>query len=154
MNTNSTPNQSIYRVLDANLNRAREGLRVMEEVARFITETKKYAKQLKAARAKLHKAAQALPRPEMIVLARNAAGDIGKEINPKIEFKRSSIAGLFQANAKRVQEALRVLEEFTKLLVNQSDKIGTGKIKTAATFKKIRFEVYNIEKYFIANILI
>jgi thiamine-phosphate pyrophosphorylase len=132
---------SLYRVIDANLNRAREGLRVMEEVARFIVETKKFAKKIKALRGQLQKAIKQIPSPEKIVLSRNSSGDIGKELNPKTEFKRDSLSGLFQANAKRVQEALRVLEEFSKLLA--------GGKATSTSFKALRFKVYQTEKDFI-----
>ena len=139
----SMDEKAIYRVLDANLNRAREGLRVMEEVARFVTETKRYARALKTARTKLQKATLALPSVEKLFLSRNSDGDLGKDLNPKLEFKRNSIAGIFEANAKRVEEALRVLEEFSKLISPSSAK----------QFKALRFNVYQLEKEFLSTVL-
>ena len=131
--------QSIYRVIDANLNRAREGLRVMEEVVRFVYETKKFARQIKSTRGKLQKAHKLIPDHEKLISSRNSKGDIGKDLNPKIEFKRTSFAGIFEANAKRVEEALRVLEEFSKLILSK-DK------KAPALFKALRFKTYDIER--------
>jgi len=140
---NQNNETSLYRVIDANLNRAREGLRVMEEVARFVYETKKFSRSIKALRGQLQKATKLIPSPEKIILSRNSKGDIGKELNPKTEFKRESIAGLFEANAKRVQEALRVLEEFSKLIPKNNNQ-------APVTFKELRFTIYQVEKEFIA----
>lgn len=125
-------NSKVLRIIDANTNRAVEGLRVMEEVARFILNKKLLTKQLKNMRSRLRQAAKKIDP----ILGRKVKKDVGRKSYTKSEKRRSSVKDIFTANAKRVQEALRVLEEFAKL----SDP-KLGKI-----YKDSRFKLYEIEK--------
>ena len=125
-------NSKVLRIVDANTNRAVEGLRVMEEVARFILDKKLLTKQLKNMRGCLRQAAKKIDP----ILGRKVSKDVGRKSYTKSEKKRNSIKDVFTANAKRVQEALRVLEEFSKL---SNPKIGK-------IYKDLRFKIYQIEK--------
>ncbi|MBU0672443.1 MAG: thiamine-phosphate pyrophosphorylase [Candidatus Margulisbacteria bacterium] len=122
----------VERIIDANINRAVEGLRVMEEVARFVVEAKKMTEQLKKMRSRVRKLAKQFAG----IKQRKALTDVGNKLYTKSEKKRKTIKDVVVANAKRVQEALRVLEEFSKLI-----KPSLGK-----SFKTIRFKVYDLEQ--------
>ncbi len=96
------------RIIDANLNRACEALRVLEEIARFLLEDKNISADLKNIRHTLN-SLQDADYAELL-LARDTEGDIGVSIkNPD---KRSGIETIFKANIKRLQQALRVLAEY------------------------------------------
>lgn len=134
--------REIYRILDANLNRAREGLRVLEEIARFVLEDPGLTARLKELRHGLTGQAGRLPGGHQdLVGSRDAAGDVGAESWTSGEKTRESLPGLAAANFKRVQEAARVLEEFGKLL-------GPA----AEGFKKLRFEAYVLEQEMLARL--
>ncbi len=126
----------ILRILDANFNRSREGLRVCEEITRFVMEDQHLTQELKKIRHAVSGCLKNFPGSSFeLVAARNIRRDVGK--NPsQLEKTRQGAAGIFLANAERVKESLRVLEEASKLL----DK------KTADKLKKIRFHTYAIEK--------
>ena len=121
---------SVYRILDANLDRAREGLRIIEEWCRFglnNTQLTAECKQMRQELASWH-------TPE-IRAARDTTGDPGTELTHPQEQQRTSLAALLQANFCRVQEALRVLEEYGKL---KHAKMGSA-------FKQMRYRVYILE---------
>lgn len=122
----------IFRIIDANINRAVEGVRVVEEIARFVLDDKKATKELKDIRSTLRLSGKKLG----ILKSRQVLTDVGRDSFSKSEAKRETLLDIFTANIKRVQEALRVLEEFSKLT---APKIGQ-------TFKKIRFQIYELEK--------
>ena len=107
-------------------------MRVMEEVARFVLENKTLTSKLKKMRSLLRKTAQKINPLQ----SRKALKDVGRKSYTKSEKRRKSILDIFSANAKRVQEALRVLEEFSKL---SDPKLGR-------IYKDIRFRLYEIEK--------
>ncbi len=103
------------RLIDANANRAAEGLRVLEDIARFTLDRADLAQRAKSARHALRRAV-ALLAPDAIA-TRDTAGDVGTAITTPTESDRSAgLPALVSANAKRAQEALRVLEESAKLL--------------------------------------
>jgi len=129
--------QNKYRLLDANLNRAREGLRVIEDVARFLYNDKELCKKLRNLRHDLSKITKSVyPR---LVKSREPEKDVGLSIK---EGKRSSLKDVLFANFRRVEEGIRVLEEFSRLI---SADAGNR-------FKKIRFKVYGIEKKIVTRI--
>ncbi|MCL2766883.1 MAG: hypothetical protein FWD21_04295 [Peptococcaceae bacterium] len=135
--------REIYRVLDANINRLREGLRVLEEVSRFILNDRDMTARLKNLRHQATAAANSLPEGFMeLIGARESTTDVGADSWTAAEMTRSSLTALTTANCKRVQEAARVLEEFGKLCV------GDG----ARTFKEIRFMAYELERELLKNI--
>ena len=125
---------SVNRIIDANFNRLKEGLRVCEEITRFILDDKKLTAELKGARHKADSLIRRLDRAELLE-DRDTAGDIGKRICAG-ELKRSGVSGIFFANMQRVKESIRVLEEFLKL---KDARLALG-------FKKLRYGIYEIEK--------
>lgn len=130
-------NRAVYRALDANCNRVREGLRVAEDVARFILNDPKLLNQLKKLRHGVTEAEKALFKsPKLRALSRDVARDLGRGNREKSEKVRKSTRDLLKANLKRSQEALRSLEEFSKLLGHPA----------ALRFKKIRYECYRLEE--------
>jgi len=123
--------QDKYRLLDANLNRAREGLRVIEDIARFLYNDKKLFQKLRNLRRSLSKiTATIYPR---LVKSREPETDVGRTIK---EGKRGSLKDVLFANFRRVEEGIRVLEEFSRLISADAGE----------RLKRIRFKVYAIEK--------
>ena len=121
---------AIYRILDANLDRAREGLRTIEEWYRFALDNQEMAnncKQMRQQLANYHK--------QEYKIARDTVNDVGTDLTHPQEEKRENLTNLLQANLGRVQEALRVLEEYGKLSDSQF----------AAVMKQMRYQVYTLE---------
>jgi len=131
--------QELARIIDANLNRAREGLRVLEEVARFISNDEDVSKQLKGLRHAIVDAALGFgfDREELLG-ARDSEGDVGRKIQGELESRRTDINEIIASNFARIEEALRVMEEFGKLI----------SAETAQVIKDLRYEVYTLEKKF------
>lgn len=121
-------NSKILRIIDANTNRAVEGLRVVEEIVRFVLEDTKLTIEIKKLRRELRRASN--------FQGRDALGDVGRKVYTATEGKRENLADIFSANMKRAQEAVRCLEEFSKLF---NPKYGKR-------FKQIRFQLYELEK--------
>lgn len=133
--------QKIYRIIDANLNRSREGLRVCEEIARFVLNDKCLTEEFKGLRHKITGCIKFYPaKLQDIVSARDSGMDVGRGRQP-IEQRRKGWKGISLANMERVKESLRALEEFSKLIDN----------KIADRFKKLRFKAYGAEKKLIAR---
>jgi thiamine-phosphate pyrophosphorylase len=130
--------RAIYRALDANCNRVREGFRVAEDVARFMLNDAYLLTRLKKLRHAVTLAEKNLFQSSSMLrhLSRNVQKDLGKGSREKSEKTRSSVEDLLKANLKRSQEALRSLEEFTKLIRHPA----------SVRFKKIRYECYRIEE--------
>lgn len=123
--------QAVLRVLDVNLNRAREGLRVLEDTARLVWDDEKLFAELRSLRHALDKVTRAAyPK---LVAARDSAGDPGRTVPEK---KKRDWNGLVAANFRRAGEALRVLEEYGKVL-------GPGH---APRFKALRYRLYSAER--------
>ncbi|MCG3137325.1 MAG: Thiamine-phosphate synthase [Phycisphaerae bacterium] len=102
------------RLLDANFNRAREGLRVLEDYARFILDDVTLTERGKNTRHQLLAAIQPL-FPQPAALYRDTTGDVGTALTNPSEQTRTAIQDVLQAAGNRVSEALRTLEEFSKL---------------------------------------
>ncbi|WP_457560368.1 thiamine-phosphate pyrophosphorylase [Caminibacter sp.] len=122
---------NLYRTIDANFNRFKEGIRVVEDILRYefnspLAKTLKELRHIK------------LPKYEKIISFRNADNDILKP-STKSEQKRESIKDIIISNLKRAQESARVLEEIYKLYdVNISEE-----------FKNKRYKLYTLEKEII-----
>ncbi len=125
---------SIERAMDASINRSLEGLRVCEDILRFYCNGKG-ASELKELRHRLGSAAGTLSRDRLLG-AREVEGDGQKFFNTESELTRKSVNAVFAANIRRAAEAVRSLEEFSKL-----DPGGRGN-----EFQEIRFAIYEIEK--------
>jgi len=104
---------TILRIMDANLNRAREALRVMEEAARFILIDAGMSEELKGMRHALAQAAACLPS---LLEVRDVEGDVGIGIENESERRRRDASDVVRAAAARFGEACRVLEEFGKTI--------------------------------------
>jgi thiamine-phosphate pyrophosphorylase len=122
--------QVVYRILDANLDRAREGLRIIEEWCRFGLNNAQMAGECKYLRQEV-----ASWHTAELRAARDTPGDLGTELSHPDEEQRSSIKSLLIANFCRVQEASRVLEEYGKLYHPNMGK----------AFKQMRYRVYTLE---------
>lgn len=118
------------RLLDANLNRLREGIRVVEDIFRYIHNDKTTASRLKELR---HKAR--IDIYNELLDSRDIKNDVLKGTT-KSESSREDLNSILIANFKRAQESSRTIEEFGKLLEDN----------TSETFKYIRYELYDIEK--------
>lgn len=121
---------AVYRILDANLDRAREGLRIIEEWCRFGLNNSSLTEECKHLRQSLAQ----WHTPELRA-ARDTPGDPGTGLTHPNEEKRSSLSQVLQVNFARLEEALRVLEEYGKLY--RSD-MGTE-------CKRMRYQVYTLE---------
>jgi len=130
----------VLRVLDAGLNRAREGLRVLEDYSRFVCDDGVAAVELKRLRHELCEAEQGVeglqPGSHRRLRHRDTAGDVGAGITLSTEGERGSVLSVVVANLRRVQESLRSLEEFGKLLDSEF----------AAVMKVLRYRVYVLEQ--------
>jgi len=127
--------RELYRIVDANLNRAREGLRVLEEVARFILEDSRLTGVLKEMRHRLTGMVLSAGVACALINSRDSENDVGAGSWTPREKERGSVCDLVAANFKRVQEAARVLEEFGKILGLPAQEV-----------KELRFELYTLEK--------
>ena len=127
---------AVNRIIDANINRLKEGLRVCEEITRFIINDRPLTTEFKKTRHKIDSLTKRLPMDlEGLLKSRNSPHDVGKNIYVN-ELKRKNLSDVFFANIQRAKESLRVLEEFTKL---KDKDISVG-------FKNIRYGIYEIEK--------
>ena len=135
--------KGIFRIVDANLNRSREGLRVCEDISRFIMNDSALTKRLKAVRHSISGIAQSEPKMSKILIgSRHAADDIGRLPMIDIELSRRDLSDIFTANIQRVKESIRVLEEFFKLI----------DIKYSVKLSRLRFKTYDIEKMAIKKL--
>lgn len=122
-------NENYLRLIDANLNRLREGIRVVEDVFRYVYNDKQTAIKLKELR---HKART--NNYIELLETRDVKNDVLRA-SIKSEQNRSDLNSILIANFKRAQESSRVLEEFCKLI----------SIEDSENFKFIRYELYNLE---------
>ena len=130
---------AVARILDANLNRAREGLRVGEELARFVLSQGRLQREFKAVRHALTRAERAAGG-EAWVRHRAADRDPGADVRLRRPAPRRVLADLARANLRRAEEALRVLEELCALKVP-----ATGR-----RFQRLRFRTYTLEQRLLA----
>jgi thiamine-phosphate pyrophosphorylase len=129
----------IYRIIDANANRLKEGLRVCEEVGRFILNDRRLTRDLKEIRHEVDGLMAALTSRSLCLSERDSARDTGRTIHTSHELQRTGVADIFCANIQRVKESIRVLEEFSKLANKKCARAALG-------FKALRYRVYEIEK--------
>jgi len=132
LNSNSKEAEDlrIYQIIDANLDRAREGLRVLEDWARFGLGKKKYVEKIKNFRQILGK-----NHLEVYKQSRNHIEDKCKGLTHREQINRKTSEQIISSNSARVQEALRVIEEFARLQNHELSKIAS----------EIRYEIYTIE---------
>ena len=127
----------VWRLLDANVNRAREGLRVIEDTARFVLDKPAAAKALRRLRHSLDRLVRGHYRK--LVAGRDSENDSGRS-NVSMPYQ-GGVATLLAANFKRCTEALRVLEEYGRML-------SPGATKRA---QALRFQIYQWETKLLSN---
>ncbi len=120
----------LFRVIDANLNRLKEGIRVVEDILRYRDNNKELSSKLK----KLRHLSQVKETQELLSY-RDTDNDVLRS-TIKSELNRPDITSIIIANFKRAQESSRVLEELYKL----------NNIEYSENFKYIRYELYGLEK--------
>jgi thiamine-phosphate pyrophosphorylase len=126
---------AVLRILDANFNRASEGLRVVEEYCRFVLDDAQLTRTFKELRHQLATALRSLPASELWH-ARDSAQDVGTAVQTPAEYRRRDLQDVVMANLKRVEQALRVLEEYGKVL---SPELGKA-------IEPVRYAVYQAAK--------
>ena len=126
---------SAGRVVDANANRAREALRVLDDYVRFVLDDATLTEEMKGLRHALVVLLGQLP-PSLLLEARETQFDVGTAITTAGEMVRHSAADVARINFKRLQEALRSLEEFGKVLAPQ----------LVRGLESIRYRAYTVER--------
>ena len=130
--TNLETSEKIERLIDANLNRLKEGIRVIEDINRYIFDDVSLTSSLKQLRHSLQAAYD-----QNRLRYRDIENDVQKK-SIASELKRTSITDLIIANFSRAQESARVLEESFKLIDP----------KLSELFKEVRYGLYSVEKIF------
>ncbi len=128
-----TDNNKTLRLIDANLNRLKEGIRVVEDIFRYNYDNKEIALKLKSLRHLCR-----VDNYIEVLSTRDVNNDVLRE-SIRSEQNRSDLNSILIANFKRAQESSRVLEEITKLT----------SIEDSENFKYIRYELYNLETVLI-----
>ena len=128
MNNQLSP--ELFRVIDANLNRLKEGIRVVEDIMRYKNNDKTLSHKLK----NLRHAANIQESLELLKY-RDSTNDVLRQ-TIKTEMNRTDLTDIILANFKRAQESARVLEELYKL----------SNATYSENFKHIRYELYTLEK--------
>ncbi len=129
------PQISLLRVFDAAVNRGREGLRVVEDYARFVLDDRHLTARLKRLRHDLVELVSAVPIDQRLA-ARETRADVGTDVQTPSEQTRRHTADILWANFTRLEEALRSLEEFGKLL----------DVDMAAGLEQLRYRTYTLHR--------
>lgn len=125
---------SIYRIIDANINRVSEGIRVLEDLCRFYYNDEIKTKELRELR---HDVRKTFDNDELIAY-RDSINDIGAAISLKTTVdKKETIEALIKSNFKRIQEGLRTIEESLKIL---------GYYEYGKKYETLRFKSYYLEQ--------
>jgi len=130
--------KKIYRAIDANINRVGEGLRVIEDLARFYYDNRPVQEALKRLRHTL----SSMFEQERFIPYRDSVNDIGFSSVGSREMIRENVKDVLKSNLKRIEEGLRVLEELFKI---ESTDISMD-------IKELRYNVYDIEKSVLSRI--
>ena len=133
--------KKLLRIVDANFNRATEGLRVLEDICRFLLDHRLLSNRCKRLRHEIKD--QVIEYFPLLAACRDTAADVGRDNTIASEQRRAGIRDMVMANAKRAAESVRVLEEVFKLLGAGAVK---GDRKGRPCMKQLRYRVYIIEK--------
>lgn len=134
----SKEEKNVYRLIDANFNRASEGLRVCEDISRFILGNKELSERFKGLRHSLFLVKKDFAYKQLLQ-ARDTERDVGREIEDNLKKNWQEV---LTANLQRIKESVRGLEEFSQFLNSKRFK----------QLQKIRFEIYKIEKQILERI--
>jgi len=128
--------EHLWRIIDVEINRITEGLRVLEDLARFKWEDPQLSIKLKEMRNQIARSVNCFKT--QLITARNAEHDLGLELSQTLQLDHKTIlVELVTANFKRIQEGLRSLEEHFKIL---------DYYEQAKKYEKLRFQTYTLEK--------
>ncbi len=144
MNLSEEKSRQTLRIIDASLNRVGEGLRLLEDIARLLLNDVALTEQLKTMRHELIRGDSSFQ--QQLLQSRNAEGDVGVDIEVPGEGKQRELPIVLVANARRVQESLRTLEELAKV-PGVAPKLDSEK------FKQARFALYTIERKLLSRLL-
>ncbi|MFC2008577.1 thiamine phosphate synthase [Chloroflexota bacterium] len=133
----------VYRLLDANFNRASEGLRVAEDTARFVLDDAGLSASLKAMRHDLARMASEIGAP--LLSGRDSPGDVGRESGVRVGSGQRELLDLVRANLKRAQESLRVIEEYAQT-PEVADSLDAGAAES------LRYRAYDCEREIVARL--
>ncbi len=129
-------NDEALRLVDVNFNRVKEGLRVCEDILRFLYDDKVLTQSFKKLRHDCSKVLLEFPIPyKKLIVARNSNDDVGKK-SVILEKKKPNWNDILTSNMKRSEEALRVLEESSKIIAPAKSR----------RFQSLRFQLYELEK--------
>lgn len=126
--------EHILRAIDANGNRAKEGLRVVEDVFRFVYAHNALRRRIRLVRHAVRACIQRLDAHN-IITCRDSRADAGKHVDA-VEMPRRHIQDVVYANMQRAKESCRVLEELCKII----------EPAVVPAIKKIRYQLYALEK--------
>lgn len=135
--------REIYRILDANFNRAREALRVAEDCGRFALNDPAVTAIAKNLRSDLADVLRAMPTAEFLT-SRDTAGDIGTEITSPTEQRRENLPDVATAACKRLAESLRTIEEYGKIIAPAQSLL----------IERMRYNAYTLEQRLIGRLLV
>ena len=126
------------RIIDAAANRARESFRVLDDYARFARNDRLLTESAKVLRHEFNMVMAEIPAA-ILLQARDTLGDVGTQIAAPGEYDRSSPREVARVNLKRLQEALRSIEEFGKLLSPTLPR----------RVEQLRYQTYTLEKQLV-----
>lgn len=132
--------QSTLRLMDANLNRVREGLRVCEDICRFVWEKEEWVTSFRQLRHQITHIALERMNLMHLIQNRDTETDIGRGMDT-IERESVTVQDLFLKNLQRAKEGLRVLEEFGQ----QIDPV------VRHAFQTLRYRLYQLEKTIVCQ---
>ena len=127
--------KKILRIVDANYNRAKEALRVVEDIFRFCRRNKSSVKRIKLLRHSLTGPFKNKRMFKEMLAQRDSVKDVGRPVD-SLELKRGDLEDILYANLQRAKESVRVLEETFKLI----------DAKSVSRFKSLRYNLYSFEK--------
>ncbi len=131
-----------YRILDAAINRAGEGLRVVEDYTRMVMSDAHLSQNLKQLRHDITSVTNSFDRGKRIG-ARDSQSDVGRNNQTQSEYQRENETGIIQANMSRVAQSLRTIEEFSKTL----------NVDVASKVEQLRYDVYTLEKAILTTMM-
>jgi len=135
IDTQSASSAAVVRTLDAAINRASEGLRVVEDFARMVLEDTFLSGQLKQLRHDLAESCKCIDAKTRLT-SRDSESDVGRNIRTQAEYKRENLESVIRANMSRVQQATRTIEEFSKSMFPS----------LASDVEQVRYQAYTLEK--------
>ncbi|MDR0870504.1 MAG: thiamine phosphate synthase [Planctomycetaceae bacterium] len=126
---------SLFRVIDAAANRCREGIRVIEDYVRFVLDDAALTRRCKEFRHTFQDVLATLPMNEYLE-HRDTEHDAGTDIEGQNEYRRTTLTDVLTANFARIQESLRSIEEYSKIITPD----------TARQFEQLRYRSYTLHK--------